>query len=264
MAASPRDSPLLVLGVLPSEKQHVNWSSEVARAAARATWQTLPAPSVLLRFVLRDEGEVSDERAGDIVRVPLPPRSTCVCAELTHAWFVHALRTWPTAKWYGKTEDHIYVQTSVSSSRLTRRPLSPAGAPHGHSCHRHGPGRSHSSWAVAPAPSKPPASPPVTLPRLRTCAPTRSQVLQWELERLPHAQPVWLGLFFYSSVGGARRPDAGCWGGQFEDDATASGKTTQQLVRARVRVRVRVRVNPNPNPNLTLTLTLSLTLQLSP
>ena len=176
MAASPRDSPLLVLGVLPSEKQHVNWSSEVARAAARATWQTLPAPSVLLRFVLRDEGEVSDERAGDIVRVPLPPRSTCVCAELTHAWFVHALRTWPTAKWYGKTEDHIYVQTSVSSSRLTRRPLSPAGAPHGHSCHRHGPGRSHSSWAVAPAPSKPPASPPVAAPRLRICAPTRSQV----------------------------------------------------------------------------------------
>ena len=192
-----RDSPLLVLGVLPSEKQHVNWSSEVARAAARATWQTLPAPSVLLRFVLRDEGEVSDERAGDIVRVPLPPRSTCVCAELTHAWFVHALRTWPTAKWYGKTEDHIYVQTSV---------------------------------------------------------------LQWELERLPHAQPVWLGLFFYSSVGGARHPDAGCWGGQFEDDATVSRKITQQLVRVRVRVRVRV----NPNPNLTLTLTLSLTLQLSP
>ena len=82
MAASPRDSPLLVLGVLPSEKQHVNWSSEVARAAARATWQTLPAPSVLLRFVLRDEGEVSDEHAGDIVRVPLPPRSgrLCECA----------------------------------------------------------------------------------------------------------------------------------------------------------------------------------------
>ena len=165
-----RDSPLLVLGVLPSEKQHVNWSSEVARAA-RSTWQTLPAPSVLLRFVLRDEGEVSDERAGDIVRVPLPPRSTCLCAELTHAWFVHALRTWPTAKWYGKTEDHIYVQTTV---------------------------------------------------------------LQWELERLPHAQPVWLGLFFYSSVGGVRRPDAGCWGGQFEDDATASDQTTQQLVRVRV------------------------------
>ena len=118
-----RGSPLLVLGVLPSEKQHVNWSSEVARAAARATWQTLPAPSVLLRFVLRDEGvEVIDERAGDIVRVPLPPRSTCLCAELTHAWFVHALRTWPTAKWYGKTEDHVYVQTSVLQWELEPNP----------------------------------------------------------------------------------------------------------------------------------------------
>ena len=32
------------------------------------------------------------------------------------------------------------------------------------------------SWAAAPTPSKPPASPPVAAPRLRICAPTRSQV----------------------------------------------------------------------------------------
>ena len=44
----------------------------------------------------------------------------------------------------------------VPSSRLTRRPPSPAAAPHGHPCHSHGPGRSPSSCAVASAPSKPP------------------------------------------------------------------------------------------------------------
>ena len=63
---------------------------------------------------------------------------------------------------------------AVTSSGLTRRPPSPAAAPRGHSCHSHGPGRSPvSSWAVVPAPSKPPASPPKALPGLRTCAPTR-------------------------------------------------------------------------------------------
>ena len=64
----------------------------------------------------------------------------------------------------------------VPSSRLTRRPPSPAAAPRGHPCHGHGPGRFLSSWAVAPAPSKPPASPPKAAPRLRICAPTRLQV----------------------------------------------------------------------------------------
>ena len=64
----------------------------------------------------------------------------------------------------------------VPSSGLTRRPPSAAAAPHCHSCHSHGPGRFPSSWAVASAPLKPPASPPVAAPRLRICAPTRVQV----------------------------------------------------------------------------------------
>ena len=68
------------------------------------------------------------------------------------------------------------VAPHVPSSRLTRRPPSPAAAPRGRSCHSHGPGRFPFSWAVAPAASRPPASPPVVLPRLRICAPTRSQV----------------------------------------------------------------------------------------
>lgn len=168
--ASP--TPLLVLGVLPSED--VNWSSRVAserRAAARETWLTLAAPKVLTRFALPDHvpprrrGEVEPD-ASDVVRLPLPPRSTCMCAELTHAWFSHALQAWPAAKWIGKTEDHVYVQTIT---------------------------------------------------------------LQWELERLPHANPLWLGLFYYASVGDASTPRTGCWGGQFEDDATASPKTQTAL-----------------------------------
>jgi len=57
---------------------------------------------------------------------------------------------------------------AVPSSRLTRRPPSPAVAPHGQPCHSHGPGRFPTSWAAAPAlspwaaapvPSKPPGSP---------------------------------------------------------------------------------------------------------
>ena len=63
--------------------------------------------------------------------------------------------------------------TQVPSAGLTRRPPSPEAAPHGRPCHSHGPVRFPSSWAVAPAPSKPPASPPVAAPRLRICAPTR-------------------------------------------------------------------------------------------
>ena len=43
-------------------------------------------------------------------------------------------------------------------------------------CHSHGAGRPAWSWAAPPAASKPPASPPVALPRLRICAPTRLQV----------------------------------------------------------------------------------------
>ena len=43
-------------------------------------------------------------------------------------------------------------------------------------CHSHGAGRPAWSWAAPPAASKPPASPPVALPRLQICAPTRLQV----------------------------------------------------------------------------------------
>ena len=58
------------------------------------------------------------------------------------------------------------------------------GSSHGHPSHRHGPGRFYYS--------KPPASPPVTLPRLRICAQTRSTgteakeaALRGEWEALP-------------------------------------------------------------------------------
>ena len=62
---------------------------------------------------------------------------------------------------------------AVPSRRLTRRPPSPAAAPHGQPCHSHGPGRLPTCWAVAPAlsswaaalaPSKPPVRPPKASP----------------------------------------------------------------------------------------------------
>ena len=62
------------------------------------------------------------------------------------------------------------VTSECTLSGLRSRPPSAAAAPHGHSCHSHGPGRFPSSWAVAAAPLKPPASPPVAAPRLRICA----------------------------------------------------------------------------------------------
>ena len=70
------------------------------------------------------------------------------------------------------------VTSECTLSGLRSRPPSAAAAPHGHSCHSHGPGRFPSSWAVAPTPSKPPDSPQVAAPRLRICALNRSQVHQ--------------------------------------------------------------------------------------
>ena len=73
------------------------------------------------------------------------------------------------------------ARDAVRSSRLTRRPPSPAAAPHGHPCHSHGPARFPSSWAVAPAPSKPPTSHPVALPRLRIWILTLTLTQIWTL-----------------------------------------------------------------------------------
>jgi hypothetical protein len=75
------------------------------------------------------------------------------------------------------SERLVVVIGMVPSSRLTRRPPSPAAAPRGRPCHSHGPGRFPSSWAATPAPSKPPASPPVAAPRLKICAPTLTLTL---------------------------------------------------------------------------------------
>ena len=61
-------------------------------------------------------------------------------------------------------EDQGRRHRDAPSSRLTRRPPSPAAAPHGHPCHSHGPGRSPASWPVAPVPSNPQARPPKAAP----------------------------------------------------------------------------------------------------
>ena len=47
----------------------------------------------------------------------------CSCIEKTHDWFVHALREWPSARWYGKTEDDTYVNVPQLLSDLQRKSL---------------------------------------------------------------------------------------------------------------------------------------------
>eukprot|EP00308_Calcidiscus_leptoporus_P008797 CAMPEP_0119352714 /NCGR_PEP_ID=MMETSP1334-20130426/1966_1 /TAXON_ID=127549 /ORGANISM="Calcidiscus leptoporus, Strain RCC1130" /LENGTH=477 /DNA_ID=CAMNT_0007365817 /DNA_START=95 /DNA_END=1528 /DNA_ORIENTATION=- len=52
----------------------------------------------------------------------------CACIEKLHAWYQHALRAWPAASWYGKTEDDTYVNIRAllfDLRRLARRDRSP-------------------------------------------------------------------------------------------------------------------------------------------
>ena len=42
----------------------------------------------------------------------------CSCVEKTTAWVRHALRTWPSTPFIGKTEDDTYVQLGVLEAEL--------------------------------------------------------------------------------------------------------------------------------------------------
>ena len=70
------------------------------------------------------------------------------------------------------------------------------------------------SWAVSPAPSKPPTSPPMAASGLRICAPTRSQVRLRLCIRARRPRTFWAALLFrrHRRQPGAReglRPRAG-------------------------------------------------------
>ncbi|KAL3930434.1 MAG: hypothetical protein SGPRY_001539, partial [Prymnesium sp.] len=126
---------LLALGVLPSERPrpHV-WELHFRRrAAARATWLTLRPRDVVVRFVVehphpsasseRREALLSEEREHDDIasfRTDRGNRSTCLQGELVRWWFIHALTAHPGFRYYGKSEDDIYVHLGLLRFDLAR------------------------------------------------------------------------------------------------------------------------------------------------
>ena len=194
MAAAADRSPLLVLGILPSDSSRGGRGVPQARAAATAlanlrgaqrTWLS-PAMAahgdIVCRFVRaaaveEEEGGKAVQRrrrrrlalpttvdpAAPHVALQLPSRaSSCGCASLTHAWFAHALTAWPGARFVGKTEDDIMI----------------------------------------------------SLP-----------ALNFELSRLLGSdRPLWYGLMAWTGNGDIGQPRVGCWGGGFEDDPVLSAK----------------------------------------
>ena len=122
-----------------------------------------------------------------------------------------------------------------------------------------------SSYAVAPASSKPPVSPPKAAPRLRDCAPTRLQVLTRGLTRASVAA----GRHSRSAVVAARwvrRRGSVCprmrraAGAEVRAGAGALRRGMRRAWRWRAaswRGGPLSRANPNTNPNRTLTLTLT-------
>ena len=195
--------PLLVLGVLPSDRTRRDWrSGATCRRHARRTWaasaaavgatvrfvhpRPLPAPPQKRRPRRRLAGEaerqaerqahevhIEQESAnhGDVVTLPMPIGSTCTCAELTHAWFAHATATWPEARYYAKSEDDVYVQLPALAFELVRLPV-----------------------------------------------------------RRVVADMLWWGLFAWTGNGDVGFPNVGCWGGQFEDDPLFTPKGVRGLL----------------------------------
>ena len=146
---------LLVLGILPSDASRRDWRAGVAnRDASRRLWLAAPPPPrVTARFVLvadfaaggsssaspsstslRRRRLLSERRhalqreasahTSDLVLLPSAPSgSSCACAELIHAWFAHALATWPAARYYGKTEDDVLIALPALLWELARLPF---------------------------------------------------------------------------------------------------------------------------------------------
>ena len=71
---------------------------------------------------LQDGIEAETTRHGDLVQLealdgPAIPVA-CSCVEKTASWVRYALRSWPSARFIGKTEDDTYVQLSVLEAEL--------------------------------------------------------------------------------------------------------------------------------------------------
>ena len=110
-------------------------------------------------------------------------------------------------------EDLTKARPDWQFKRKTDEAPSAAARPRRNPCHSHGPGCSPSSWAAPPAPSKPPTRPPVVLPRLRVCAPTRFQARLGSGLGLGLAQVLVLGERACKRVGAQALSPGAAFGG---------------------------------------------------
>ena len=136
-------SPLLALGILVSESSQDDWHVGVAnRRAARRTWLQSPLPrNFVYQFAIPAEEAAQrktlrrrlaepqrhhalerEKRGGDLVLLQVPGARTCSCAALVSAWFAHAMQRWPTAVYFGKTEDDILIALPPLLFELARLP----------------------------------------------------------------------------------------------------------------------------------------------
>ena len=101
------DAASIVLGIITSP------SAATRRDAARLTWlrdSSIISGDVAYRFVIGESasscaGASTDLAAADIVRVQAPDCAKWHGAAKVHAWFKLALKVFPRAQWFGKTED---------------------------------------------------------------------------------------------------------------------------------------------------------------
>lgn len=189
-------SPLLVIGILPSDSSRRRGTAATCREHARATWLTAVTDEVVARFVhpipprsgrkkprrrltgqqgleQTEEQRLQREASthGDVIGLPVPTATACTCHELVHAWFVHAVAHWPTARYIGKTEDDVFISLPALRFELARLP----GSEHGHA-------------------------------------------------------NVWWGLMAWTGNGDLEHLRAGCWGGGFEDDPMLTEKGMRKTV----------------------------------
>lgn len=108
-------------------------ANTMARHRVRSTMLQLPSfrsGSVAFRFVVGARAvatacEPSDGNNADMLLVDgvldgAPVNKQCSCIEKVHYWFVWALRRWPRAQFYAKTEDDTYVNIEQLRFDLAR------------------------------------------------------------------------------------------------------------------------------------------------
>ena len=123
------DAPLLALGMVIAP------SNEAKRALVRRTMlqaRCVLDGSVVFRFLVgcaagggcRRESRPLREDTLALPSLDGPEVAShgphCACTEKTFDWMQHALRTWPTAAFFGKTEDDTYVHLDGLAQRKAR------------------------------------------------------------------------------------------------------------------------------------------------